>query len=80
MRNAKRCETTASRDWAPPEMVIRNAKRSKRRHRRGHLVSTLFGVGRGKEVSLLSMAPGGYNHRDTSEEGEWKPPLLYASP
>ena len=23
---------------------------------------------------------GGYNHRDTSEEEEWRPPLLYAEP
>ena len=23
---------------------------------------------------------GGYNHRDTGEEGEWRPPLLYANP
>ena len=48
---------TASRDWHPPEMVIRNANRSKSPHRLGTLWCTLFGVRRAKEVSLLSTPP-----------------------
>ena len=56
----------------------------------GTLWGTLFGVGHAKEVSFQSTPPpppspgaggvGGYNHRDTGEEGEWRPPLLYANP
>ena len=39
-----------------------------------------------REVSLLSTPPpsaggvGGYNYPDSGEEGEWRPPLLYANP
>ena len=46
----------------------------------------MFGASRAKEFSLLSPPPppgggvGGYNHRDSGEEGEWRPPLLYANP
>ena len=82
--------TTASWHRAPPEMVIRNVKRLKRPHRLGHLVGTLFtlfGAGRAKEISLLSTPPpppaggvGGYNHRDSGEEGEWRPLFLCANP
>ena len=44
-----------------------------------------MGTNGDKEVSLLSTGPagrgvGGYNHRDSGVEGEWRPLLLYANP
>ena len=64
-----------------------DAKRSKQPHVLGHPVGHPLWCGpcqRGllavNPPLLLARGVGGYNHRDSGEEGDWRPPLLYANP